>query len=440
MNRIKQTIDSLIKAPMLRHMATLVSGTAIAQLIGVLAAPVLSRLYTPADFGVLGTLLAITGVISVISSLKYEMAIVLESDSHKANVLQRLCLIILSGTTLLSAAAFYCAPRWIPGLTDHPELVRILPWGSLLIGLTGLYNIFCYRLNRERNYKAIAQANVVRRIATAATQIIAGFAGATSLGLVLGNGMGCLLCVGVLLPFIRQETGRIHIDAEELKATAQTHYRFAAYSAPQNLMNALSQNMPIYLLGYFFGVEVVGSYFFAMRLLQLPSMLIGQSVRRVFYKEAAVLIDSPGRLLQLFCKTTAGLSIVAIPLMIGVFIAGPNLFARVFGSEWRQAGEFTRWMVLWIGIGLINPPASTLYNVLNRQRFFALYDLCLLGFRIAALIIFGICGNALNAVQGYSVVGIIFNGFMILYIGKILRDAEQTTHEKKMPPHKIYNS
>ena len=422
MHWIKQTIASWLKAPMLRHMATLVSGTAIAQLIGVLAAPVLSRLYTPADFGVLGTLLAITGVISVISSLKYEMAIVLESDTHKANVLQRLCLLILLGTTVLSAVAFYCAPRWISGLAAHPELVRILPWGSLLIGLTGLYNIFCFRLNREQNYKVIARANIARRIGTVATQIIVGFAGATSLGLVLGNGMGCLLCVGVLLPFVRKETEPGRVTSAELKAVAQTHYRFAAYSAPQNLMNALSQNMPVYLLGYFFGVEVVGSYFFAMRLLQLPSLLIGQSVRRVFFKEAALRVDHPRQLLRLFCKTTAGLSFVAIPLMIGVFTAGPHLFSWAFGAEWQQAGEFARWMVLWIGLGLINPPSGTLYNVLNRQRFFALYDLCLMGFRIAALVIFGIYGNALTAVQGYSLVGIVFNLFMILYMGKFLRN------------------
>jgi len=418
---IKNQYGRLMKERILRHMAVLVSGTAIAQLIGVLAAPVLSRLYVPADFGVLGSLLAVTGVITVIGSLKYEMAIVLEKDDRRADALQTFCLLILFAVTVFSAFGFYLAPLWIKGLSDNSELVKLLPLGSLIILFTGLYNIFRFRLNRERKYKAIALAAVIQRLVTVSTQIVLGFVGSASLGLVAGNVVGTILCVGVLAPFVWRETRTVMVSGGNLKSVARGHYRFAAYSAPQNLMNSLSQNMPVYLLGYFFDIKVVGSYFFAMRLLQLPSTLIGQSVRQVFYKEASALINEPSQLFRLFCKTIAGLSAIAIPMILVVFIAGPYLFTAVFGAEWTQAGEFSRWMILGIGIGFINPPATSVLNILDMQKNLAIYDLMLLFFRASILVIGGSLWGVIDTVAAYSFVGVVFNSFMILMATNKLR-------------------
>lgn len=65
-------------------MGVLVGGTTGAQLLAVLAAPLLTRLYTPEDFGLLAVYASLLGLIAVIASLRYELAIPLPTDDTEA--------------------------------------------------------------------------------------------------------------------------------------------------------------------------------------------------------------------------------------------------------------------------------------------------------------------------------------------------------------------
>lgn len=420
MRHLDKLLSRMSKVDILRNMAILVSGSALAQLIGVLAAPALSRIYSPEDFGVLGMLIAITGVIAVVGSLKYETALVIEEDDSNADSLQSLCLLILVIVTLLSTFGLWIASARYSN-TSGSELAHILPWGGTIIFLSGLNNIFSFRLNRERKYKVIASASVLRKISTVVVQILLGFLSIATFGLVVGTILGLLVCILVLLPSIKSLTTEIWVPLQKMKLAAAKHYRFALFSAPQNIMNVLSRNVPVFMLGAFFSVGVVGSYYFCMAILQLPGALVRNSVRQVFYKEAAVLIkEDPKKLLRLFRNTTAGLSTLAIPMILIIFVFGPFLFPTIFGEEWHQAGVFSRWMILWVGVSLINPPAVALYNVLGLQKIFAIYDLLLLTFRISALSIGGLFCGVIGAVIIYSIVGVVFNLFLVVHIGSHL--------------------
>jgi O-antigen/teichoic acid export membrane protein len=422
MHRIKNILLRLSKVQMLRHMATLVSGTAIGQLIGVLAAPVLSRIYTPEDFGVLGSLLAITGVISVVSSLKYEMAIVLEKNDRKAYALQSLCLLILIVVTLLAAVGFYLAPRWIGGLADKPELVKIFPWGSLIILLTGLFNIFSFRLNRERQYKILAISGVVRRIFTVIPQILFGFIGASCMGLIAGNIFGSLLCVIVLMPEVFRQTSSFKIFPNEMFNVAKQHSRFPRYTAPQNLISELSLNAPVLLLGYFFSAEVVGYYFLAYRIMILPAQFLGQALRQVFLKEASLVKDDSFRLFKLHQRMTIGLALIIVVPVLLLFIWGPLLFSLILGDEWIQAGEFARWVGLFLGLSFVNPPSTCACYVLELQSQLLIFEVFQFIARVLSIAIPSILfHNSGFAIMSYSLSGVVCNLFLIVWVSIILR-------------------
>ncbi|MDF7809352.1 oligosaccharide flippase family protein [Pontiellaceae bacterium B12219] len=422
MTWIKNILSRLMKVQMLRHMATLVSGTAVAQLIGVLAAPVLSRVYTPEDFGVLGSLLAITGVISVVSSLKYEMAIVLEKNDRQADVLQNLCLLILAAITVLSAAGFYLAPLWIKGLSEKTELVSILPFGSLIILLTGCFNIFSFRLNRERKYKILALSNVVRRITTVIPQLIFGFVGSSCLGLIFGNIVGLLLCVLLMLPEVVRLTNTFNVFPDDLISVSRKHGRFARYTAPQNLLSALSLNTPVLLLGYFFSAEVVGFYFLAYRIMILPAQFVGNALRQVFLKEASEVQNNSFRLFKLHQRTTAGLAWGVLLPVLMIFIWGPQLFSLLLGKEWMQAGEFARWVGLFLGLSFVNPPSTCVCYVLGFQSqllFFEAFQFILrsMALLISSMLFF----DSKLAVLSYSLTGVACNALLISIISGILK-------------------
>jgi len=393
----------------------------VAQLIGVLAAPLLSRLYTPEEFGVIGSVMAVVGVLSVVSSLKYEMALVVEKDNAKAQALQVLCWRILLVTTALAGLGILSAPLWLSKVSDDVSLLQYLPWAIPIIFLTGLFNIYNFRLNRERKYKDLSLALLTRRVSLVVSQVIFGFCGAQALGLALGNLVGCFLAVVVLLVSNRALLSFKGTKDVDLREVAREHYRFPIYSAPQNLLNSLSQNLPIYLLGYFYGMEVVGAYWFAMRLLQMPAVLVGQAVRQVFYKEAADLVDNLPKLRRLYVKTTLALAgIVVLPVLV-IFLWGTELFTFCFGADWELAGEFSRWMFLWVGLLFVNPPSVMLFSVLSLQKYSMIFDVILLLCRLSALVVGGILLNAISTVMLYSIVGVVFNIIVILFMYRILR-------------------
>ncbi|GAA5495209.1 hypothetical protein Rhal01_01384 [Rubritalea halochordaticola] len=402
-------------SPILKNLTILVSGAALAQLVGILAAPLLSRLYSPEDFGVVGLILAVVGVLSVISSLKYEMALVLEKNDENAAAIQKLCWRLLLSTTTLFGIVILTTPLWL-GKWIHDEGLSIyLPWSIPLIFLTGYFNILSFKKNRDGRYKTLSLAGVGRRSGLVLTQIIFGFCGAQVLGLVLGNLIGCMLAVAILLLTDRKQSPVQLKNTTSIPEQARKYRRFAIYSAPQNLLNALSQNIAVYILGYFFGVEVVGAYWLAMRLLQLPSNLIVQSVRQVLYKRFSETRDEIEEVRRLYKKSVLTMSMLMIPVVLLMFLYGPELFGFVLGEEWTLAGEYSSWMVLWIAAGFVNPAAVCLFTVYSKQRHFAVYDFILLLFRATSLFIGGIYFSSLEAIALYSLVGFVFNLYIVVY-------------------------
>ena len=73
------------------------SGTVISQIIAILVSPILTRIYSPDDYGVFGVYASIVGIVGVIITLKFEAAILLPKDNGKAirlkNLTQRIVLI-----------------------------------------------------------------------------------------------------------------------------------------------------------------------------------------------------------------------------------------------------------------------------------------------------------------------------------------------------------
>ncbi|SVD81723.1 uncharacterized protein METZ01_LOCUS434577, partial [marine metagenome] len=84
-----------------KNVLTLVTGTTIAQAIPIAISPILTRIYTPEDFGVLALFISITTILGTIANGRYELAIVLPKRDNNALELTALSIIITIGFSLL---------------------------------------------------------------------------------------------------------------------------------------------------------------------------------------------------------------------------------------------------------------------------------------------------------------------------------------------------
>lgn len=406
--KLKQRISS---SALLKNTLFLTVSTIMVQIISVAISPILTRLYTPEDFGILGKLTAFTSIFVVISTLKFDSAIILSTSPKETKHLinwSEFFIIIISIIAVPIYAVAYSSLN-----------VYILLSVFLIIFLNGNVYLFTSIHSRYKNFKELAVAGVSNRLSSAIFQISFGFILNNFFGLIIGQLVGLFTFFAYLNKKVRSSIFRLFkfniLDYREAQPVLKKHYRFPLFTAPQEFLNSLSQNTPLLMMESFFGSSVVGFYWFSMRIISLPISAISGSIRQTFYQKAASLTSNK-ELLKLLLKTTKVLFLMGLPFIILGFIFSPVLFSFIFGEEWETAGIYTRWLLPWMFFALINPPSSALINIMHLQKFNLIYDIILFIFRLGAVYFGGKYLGALETIIIFSAIGVLFNMFFMGYV------------------------
>ena len=401
-----------LKSNIAKNFFLLFSSSAIAQIIALLLAPFISRLFTPDNFGMIGYILSISGIFTAIGSLTYEKAIVLENDDKKAQDLQflSLCSLFIFSIILYFSISFYI--KKFSNL-ESSYLLWIVP----IFFLNNFINIIFAVLNRDRQYKNIAMIQLLRRSGTAITQLTFGIIGYTAFGLIWGNIFGALFCVIYIYILSSLSFSKRKYKLEDIKYVAKKYINFPLYTAPQELINISFAQLPVIILANYYSITILGAYYFAVKIIQLPSVLLGNSIKKIFYKEAAFSRNKMDNLKELYFNLTAILFFISIiPIIISFFFA-PDIFSFVFGSDWLFAGKFARWMTLWFGVNFIMIPSRVLFLVFEKQKLLFKIDLIIGIIRFMILLITVNYFSAITAIATFSVIsGICFIAIILGWI------------------------
>ncbi|HEV2394722.1 MAG TPA: lipopolysaccharide biosynthesis protein [Verrucomicrobiae bacterium] len=412
-------LKELVGPAFFRNVFVVMTGTAVAQLIGFLFSPILSRLYGPPDFGEFGAYLSLTMVIVAAVTLNYSDTVMLPKEDREAAPL----LLVACGAAVLiaSGTAVFCLVASGPvlkliGLGGLGRLVWFVPISVLLLGMSQSLASWCARV---KAFKRTSQSQVLRSSMNCAAQTGGGLAGVGGAGLIAA-GVLADASAAVFLGWAacRQSAAMIRAAAHwrALWHKALEYKEFAIYGTPQNVMNALSQGVPVLALAHYYGVEVAGYYAFGMRLLQVPMNFVLTSTRQVLFQRLSQIKANGGDLYAPFLKSTGALAaIIVVPAVIG-FLAAPAVFGFVFGQQWREAGHYGRWLLLWLMPAFCNVPAALSLRILRLQRDLFFYDLGLLATRVGVLIAGGKWLLPIYTVITLSVAGAVFNTALILYI------------------------
>jgi O-antigen/teichoic acid export membrane protein len=401
----------------------LVSGTAAAQCISLLATPILSRLYTPAAFGQLGVFVSLAGMGAVIANLRYETAIVIADGDGEAANLVAVALSASVGISAVTALALLLSAEWLADLLSMPGLAGWAWWLPPVILASGAYQALSHWSTRQRRFRQVAVTRAAQSGATAITQLGGAMAGAGGAGLIAGYAFGHTIAASGLLWHLRAQASRAAQSVRwvEMCRVAVGFREFPVYSTPQALVNTLSQSMPALVLAPAFGAATAGFYLFAERLLLVPMGLVGQSVRQALLPKAADQARTGRGSEILLGRLTLGLAALAFIPAVLVVTVGPWIFHTVLGPGWREAGEYARWMAVWLYFGFINVPAVVVAQAHRMQRGLFFYDLALLVGRAGALGAGALAGSVLLAVGLFAAVGALFNLGLIVAVGVALR-------------------
>jgi len=361
-----------------RNVGELVGGTAIAQGLIILSSPLLTRLYTPSDFGVLAVFMSIIGLFQLVTSFRYEQAIPLPGDEKNASALMVLCFITHSGMTLIIGLGIGLIGIDLINWTNTKTLeayIWLLPLGLFPVGI---YEILSLWAIRTKEFSSLARTKISQGIGLVTTQIGLGYTPAGTLGLILGDIAGRCLGIWTLTRLLwqRSKTVVFRVTFNDLVNVLKRYRRFPLFSTPSVFFNRSGISLPPLLFSAFYGPTIAGWMVLCERVLRTPVSLLGQSTAKVYLGEAATLKrDDPERLFLLFCVTTKRLLLVGVLPIIIVVVFGPWLFGLVFGREWLQSGVYARFLGLSLLLEFVVSPLSQTLNILERQDLQLIWDI-----------------------------------------------------------------
>jgi lipopolysaccharide exporter len=398
----------------------LVSGSLIAQILGVLLVPIISRLYAPEDLGVLNLFLSISGILVVVSCLSYQLAIMLPKDDEDSINITVLCFVLVCITSLISGGVFILFSDDVGALLNTPEISDYLFLLPAAIFLSGLFLIMNYWLSRKVRFGTSAAAQVSDSLSTKAVQIGAGISTPSPLGLIVGYLVGYVAALLVMFRGIRKDLSLLkHVSLCKIKEMASRYRRFPMFSSWSALANSASLQVAPLMLAPFFGPAVVGFYGMAHMVVNMPMSLVGSATGRVFFQKASEAKNRTGSVRSIVREVHQRLvSIGVFPILV-LMIVGEELFALVLGTQWAPAGEYARILAPWLLFVFISSPLSTIFSILERQHVSLSFNVLILISRVVALYVGGIFGGPILALTLYSITGILFWGWMNFYILRV---------------------
>ena len=402
-----------------KNIMVIMAGTGMAQVIGFLLSPVISRLFSPSDFGVSGSFAAVVGIITAGVTLGYDQAIMLPKEKeHAFNIF---FLSILSTLIVSFLCLLFCL---ITPASANSLMKTQGSWALILLVLSIMVvgvNMSCQSWSvRAKAFKATSASQMIRSLAANSSRMGFGFLKVGAPGLIISGVLGDILAtinlVRVLLPDLAAMRNRVRWV--RMKRLAKLYRDFPFYSATQNVINGLSGGLPIFLLTRYFGISATGAYAFGITVLSVPMGFITGALRQVLFQKASESLHQGRSLAALYVKVTAILFAMALVPSIILIIWAPQLFTWIFGSQWHLAGEFARSLIIWLGVVFCNVPAVLFARIIRIQRFVFFYDLGLLGARTTALILGGSYLSASQTVMLFALVGAAMNAFLIFRVGR----------------------
>jgi O-antigen/teichoic acid export membrane protein len=391
----------------LKNVITLTGGTVIGQAIIVLASPIITRLYNPSDFGVLAVYSSILGILTVVSSCRYETVIPLpEKDEDAANLIG-LSLIVILAMSLLVAGILIAFGNHILELIKVPRLKYYLWFLVLGTALIGNYQVFTMWAVRKQVYGLIARTKIYQGFGSVLTQVCLGMFSIKPLGLLIGQVVG--LASGgstAVVFFTTRSRGLIRsINPGSILRVAQRYKKFPLVGAPAAVLNSITLNIPAILLAAIYGMQVAGWYSITQRALGIPFNLVGLSIAQAYMGKAAPMARTYPQKLGIFTYWLFfRLLIIGILAITPVVVLAPKIFVLVFGAKWEESGLYlSRLAPLYIG-QLASSPLGCTLDILERQGLLLTREIIRIGLIIISFLFISILG--LSSRAGITVLGI----------------------------------
>ncbi len=402
LNRLKP------KSEFSKNVLTLMTGTTIAQAIPIALSPILTRIYTPEDFGILALYIAIVSFVAIVITARYEMAIVLPKSDEDAINIVALSLVIMLSTVLLLFITIALFKNKLLILLNAESVGNLLYLIPLSVLAAGINQIFNYWSNRKSYFKNMSSAQISQSVSIGILQPVFGYFHLFG-GLIIGNLTGRIVGAFILIDkFLKNDKQLIYDINKQMMLTQMKKYKdFPLVNSLHAFSDIIRSSGSVMLLSSFFGATVLGFYALSLRVLQVPVGIIGSALGQVLYTKFTQIHNDEKPLYAYVKNIFMKLFIISILLFSILYFIIPDLFAFVFGDTWKTAGEYSRLLIPYLAINFLITPLSSLPIILKMQKEAFLFSVVGNLLYLSTIVFF----NQYGAESVFSIISL----FMVIY-------------------------
>ena len=362
-----------IKNDFIKNAVVMMSGAGLSQVIPLIFSPLLTRLFSPDDFGKLAVFMASCSILTIISTGLYELSILRPTRDILAYNLLILIIILCFITSILLIIGFIVINFFFKNLINEFIQIDFLIFIPVGVFFMGTFQGLNYWLIRKKQYKIINASKISQSLLMVIVSVILGYFGFVKFGLIIGFISGSITSIIPLCYLVLKRHSLI--SKTQILYVAKKYIDYPKLLMPASIMNTSASQAPIFFLTKYFSSVFVGSYSFASRILIAPVGIISVAIGQLYFKNISEVANSrTQRLRPTFMKTAMMLSLASFVLFTPFFLFGEEVFQIVFGKDWKIAGSYVEIISIAVFIKFIVSPLSTIFMATNNLRFVATWQ------------------------------------------------------------------
>jgi len=388
MEVMRDLVFKIKSSDLFKNISTLVAGTAIAQLIPILLQPVLRRFYSPEIYGAYAVYLSLVGILFILSSFRYELAIVLpKKDKEAANVLGLSQLLNLLFNILLIIIIISFKSGILKFLNIPPKysfFIFLVPLGTFLYNL---YQSLNYWLIREKGFLAISTNKFIRRGSEGTMQVLFKYI-QVQIGLIVGDLIGHI--ANVISGFVQCRKLNLscnYISIIKIRYVFKKYFEYPKYNLISTFMGALSYLIPAIFINKFFSSEFTGYYDLSKLVLSIPLSLIAGSIANVLLQRISEKYLTSSSIKKDLLSILAVVVSISLLEVIIIKLFAIEIFTLFFGKQWYISGEISEYLVWSYALNFVIISFNTIYISLKKIKILSIWQIFYFG-SILLLILF----------------------------------------------------
>ena len=376
MSSLLLQIKNFIKTDFVKSVLILMTGTALAQFLSILISPLLTRVFSPEDFGLYGLYSSIVAILCVFSTGRYDLAIFEPKENRDANSLFIISVLISLIFFIILNVIIFLIGDSLGLLLNQPEInywLFFIPISVFSVSFATLLNNW---VNRFEQFKLMSLARIINVIVMSSISLSIGYFLDYNYGLIIGYLIGQIILFGIL--FNWGNSINFQINFKELQKVSKEYFHYPKFLIPATFSSEVSGNLPIILFTKLFSLTVAGYYMLASRVVTLPFQFIGNSIGEVYRQKSSQEFAKIGNCRQIYLETLKKLFFLAIITFLFLFLFSVPIFKFVFGENWEIAGLFSKYLSFMVFFQIISTPLAHTIIFNKSQK----YDMYLQFFRV----------------------------------------------------------